>query len=83
MAAMGIRHLISPVTGGLSAAKTAGNIVNPVSTRRDLESGMMTSGTRFDHMVAGNTVFNPAYSQHVLQNAGKNWGKRKGGSVKN
>ena len=83
MAAMGIRHLISPVTGGLSAAKTAGNIVNPVSTRRDLESGMMTSGTRFDHMVAGNTIFNPAYSQHVLQNAGKNWGKRKGGSVKN
>jgi type IV secretion system protein VirB6 len=83
MAAMGIRHLISPVTGGLSAAKTAGNIVNPVSTRRDLESGMMTSGTRFDHMVAGNTIFNPAYSQHVLQNAGKNWGWRKGGSVKN
>lgn len=83
MAAMGIRHLMSPVTGGLSAARTAGNIINPVSTRRDLESGMMASGTRFDHMIAGNTVINPAYRQHVMQNIGKNWGWQKGGSVKN
>ncbi len=81
MAAMGIRHILSPVTGGLNAARTAGNLINPVSTRRDLESGMMASGTRFDHMVAGNTIVNPAYRQHVMQNIGKNWGRATGGSV--
>jgi type IV secretion system protein VirB6 len=83
MAAMGIRHLMSPVTGGLGAARTVGDIINPDSTRRDLESGMMASGSRFDHLIAGNTVFNPAYRQHVMQNIGKNWGWQKGGSVKN
>lgn len=83
MAAMGIRHLISPVTASLSAAKGVGNMVNPVSQRRDMESGQMVSARRSSHMMAGNTMWNPAYRQHVMQNMGKNWGKAKGGTVKN
>jgi len=43
MAAMGIRHLMSPISGGLNAAKTAGNIANPMTTRRDMQSGMMVA----------------------------------------
>jgi type IV secretion system protein VirB6 len=82
MAAMGVRHLISPVTGGLRMSKGVGSMINPYSTRRDLESGMMVSGRRFDHLVAGNTAWNPAYRQHIVQQMGKNWGKAKGGSVK-
>jgi type IV secretion system protein VirB6 len=82
MAAMGIRHLISPVTATMSAAKGVANAVNPVSTRRDMESGMMTTARRANHLVAGNTMWNPAYRQHVMQNMGKNWGKATGGQVK-
>ena len=74
-ATMGIRHLMSPVTGGL-------NIVNPMTTRRDMQSGMMVTARRANHLVAGNTMWNPAYRQHVMQNMGKNWGKATGGSVK-
>lgn len=75
MSAMGIRHLMSPVTGAL-------NTINGPSTRRDLESGMMVTAGRTNHMIAGNTMFNAAYRQHVFSNMGKNWGKAKGGSVK-
>lgn len=82
MAAMGIRHLVSPISGGLSAAKSVGNIANPVSTRRDLQSGSMVTARRASHMATGNTMWNPAYRQHVMQNIGKNWGKATGGSVK-
>lgn len=82
MAAMGIRHLLMPVSGGLSAAKGAGNLVNPMSTRRDMQSGMMTTARRSSHMLAGNTMWNPAYRQHVMQNMGKNWGRAQGGSAK-
>lgn len=82
MAAMGIRHLMSPVTGGLNAAKGVGNMVNPMSTRRDMQSGMMVTARRGNHLVAGNTMWNPAYRQHVMSNMGKNWGKATGGSVK-
>jgi len=82
MAAMGIRHLAMPVTAGMSAAKGVGNLVNPKSTRRDLESGQMTTASRFQHMAAGNTILNPAYRQHIKENMGKNWGKKSGGNVK-
>lgn len=82
MAAMGIRHLISPVTAGLSAVKGAGNMVNPLSTRRDMESGMMTTARRANHFASGNTMWNPAYRQHVMQNMGKNWGKANSGTAK-
>ena len=82
MAAMSIRHLMSPVSGGMNAAKGAWNIVNPVTTRRDMQSGMMATARSANHLVAGNTMWNPAYRQHVMSNMGKNWGKASGGSVK-
>lgn len=75
MAAMGIRHLMSPMSGTARA-------INRPSTRRDMQSGMMVTGGRLNHMAAGNTMFNPAYRQHVKENFGKNWGKSKGGSTK-
>ena len=82
MAAMGIRHLAMPVTGGLRGAKGVGNMVNPMTTRRDMQSGMMVTARRANHLVAGNTMWNPAYRQHVMQNMGKNWGRASGGTVK-
>lgn len=83
MAAMGIRHLMMPITGSMRGLQAARNIVDPMSTRRDMQSGMMVTARRSNHMVAGNTMWNPAYRQHVLQNMGKNWGRAQGGSVKN
>ncbi|KAG1583219.1 hypothetical protein G6F46_015135 [Rhizopus delemar] len=58
-----------------------GNVVNPKTTRRDMQSGMMVTAGRTNHVIAGNTMRNPAYRQHVLQNMGKNWGPATGGSV--
>lgn len=58
-----------------------GNVVNPKTTRRDMQSGMMVTAGRTNHMIAGKTMWNPAYRQHVLQNMGKNWGPATGGSV--
>lgn len=81
-AALGIRHLASPVTAPLAAATGVGNIINAKSTRRDLESGQMVTAGRTNHLTAGNTMLNGAYRQHVMQNIGKNWGKAKGGTVK-
>lgn len=43
--------------------------------------GMMANAGRTNHMIAGNTMWNPAYRQHVLLNMGKNWGPATGGSV--
>ncbi|MCG5260859.1 hypothetical protein [Cupriavidus gilardii] len=54
-------------------AEGIGNIVNPKTTRRDMQSGMMVTAGRSNHMIAGNTMWNPAYRQHVLQNMGKHW----------
>lgn len=81
MAAMGLRHLASPVAAGTRMTKGVGNLVNPVSTRRDLQSGMMASGTRLDHLAAGNTVLNPAYRQALRENLGRNWAPKRGGKV--
>ncbi len=81
-AAMGIRHLISPVTSSLQAAEGTKAKLNPMKTRRDMQSGMMVTARRANHLVAGNTMWNPAYRQHVISNVGKNWGKATGGSVK-
>lgn len=64
-----------------SMAQGIGNVVNPKTTRRDMQSGMMVTAGRTNHMIAGNTMWNPAYRQHVLQNMGKNWGPTQGGSV--
>ncbi|MFG0865166.1 type IV secretion system protein [Pseudomonas sp. FYR_7] len=65
----------------LNPAKAVFNTVNPMSTRRDLQSGMMTTARGLNHMIAGNSVWNPAYRQHVMQNLGKNWGRARGGKV--
>lgn len=78
-AAMSIRQLAMP----LSAATAAANhIVNAQSTRRDMQSGMMVTAGRSNHIAAGNSILNPAYRQHVMSNLGKNWGSKKGGDVK-
>jgi type IV secretion system protein VirB6 len=81
-AAMGIRHFLLPATKVMDMGKTAKNVVNGSSTRRDLESGMMVTAGRTNHLIAGNTMWNPAYRQHVISNIGKNWGRASGGSVK-
>lgn len=62
-------------------AEGIGNIVNPKTTRRDMQSGMMVTAGRSNHMIAGNTMWNPAYRQHVLRNMGKHWGPAAAGSV--
>lgn len=54
-----------------------GHVVNPKTTRRDMQSGMMVTAGRTNHMIAGNTMWNPAYRQHVLQNMGKNWDRQR------
>jgi len=82
MTAMTLRQIASPVTGARNAAMGMGHALNPVSTRRDLQSGMMTSGSRMDHLSAGNTVLNPAYRQALRENMGRNWGAARGGGIK-
>jgi type IV secretion system protein VirB6 len=62
-------------------AEGVGSVVNPKTTRRDMQSGMMVTAGRTNHMMAGNTMWNPAYRQHVMQNLGKNWGPASGGKV--
>lgn len=68
------------VAQGAAAPITKG--LNRQSTRRDMQSGQMVTAGRLNHLAAGNTSWNPAYRQHVMQNMGKNWGSAKGGSVK-
>lgn len=82
MAAMSLRHLAMPVTGGLRGTRAVGDMLNPMTTRRDMQSGMMTTARRANHMIAGNTIWNPAYRQHVMQNMGRNWGRSSGGTVR-
>ena len=79
----------SQIAGGISfgavtfrnMAEGVGSVVNPKTTRRDMQSGMMVTAGRTNHMMAGNTMWNPAYRQHVMQNLGKNWGPASGGKV--
>lgn len=68
--------------GAVSPMRGAANVINRQSTRRDMQSGMMVTSGRLNHLVAGNTMWNPAYRQHVMQNMGKNWGRASGGTVK-
>ncbi|HUV96133.1 MAG TPA: type IV secretion system protein, partial [Acidobacteriaceae bacterium] len=79
--AVTFRDLAAPVVGGVRLTKGTGNMLNPVSTRRDLQSGMMSTGTRLDHLMAGNTMANPAYRQALRDNIGRNWGGKRGGRV--
>ncbi|WP_274503449.1 type IV secretion system protein [Xanthomonas campestris] len=69
------------VAGASGIGSAVVGAVNPVSTRRDLESGMMVTAGRTNHLIAGNTVWNPSYRQHVLTNVGRNWGRARGGQV--
>lgn len=73
MSVLSLRQITKP-------AITAGRVVNAPSTRRDMQSGMTVTAGR-NHLVAGNTVRNHAYRQHVMQNVGKHWGRAKGGTV--
>lgn len=87
-----VQNYAAQLAGGISSsAVTFGQLargamsparaINAPSTRRDMQSGMMVTGGRLNHLVAGNTMWNPAYRQHVMQNMGKNWGRSKGGKV--
>lgn len=69
------------VAGATSPLRVAGSAINRQSTRRDMQSGMMVTGGRLNHLAAGNTMWNPAYRQHVMQNMGKNWGPAAGGKT--
>lgn len=79
----------SQIAGGISfgavtfrgMGESIGNTINPKSTRRDMQSGQVVTAGRLNHLAAGNSMWNPAYRQHVLQNFGKNWGSAKGGDV--
>lgn len=74
MAALTYAHILTP-------GRLARNVVDPVSSRRDMQSGLQTSARRHEHLLSGNTVVNPAYNQYMLNNIGRNWGKSKGGTV--
>ena len=76
--ALSLRQIAS---GATAPIRGAANVVNGQTTRRDMQSGQMVTAGRLNHLAAGNTVWNPAYRQHVMQNLGKNWGKAKGGDV--
>lgn len=61
-----------------SMVQGIGNVVNPKTTRRDMQSGMMVTAGRTNHKIAGNTMCNPAYRQHILQNMGQELGTGNG-----
>ncbi|PRE43863.1 type IV secretion system protein [Burkholderia multivorans] len=67
--------------GAMAPVQTAARVINGPSTRRDMQSGMMVTAGRTNHLIAGNTLWNPAYRQHVMQNVGKNWGRASGGKI--
>lgn len=74
MSALTYAHLLTP-------GRVARNIVDPMTSRRDAQSGLQTTARRHEHLLAGNTVMNPAYNQYMLKNIGKNWGHATGGKV--
>ena len=69
------------ITFGTVTFRDVANVVNPKTTRRDMQSGQMVTAGLSNHLVAGNTMANPAYRQHVLENIGKNWGNARGGKI--
>lgn len=64
-----------------AAASPVTQVLNRQSTRRDMESRQMVTAGRLNHLAAGNSMWNPAYRQHLRENIGKNWGPAKGGDV--
>jgi len=75
MGALTVRSLLSPVSA-------TGRAINSPSTRRDMQSGMMVTAGRTNHLLSGNSIVNPAYLQHVARNTFRNWGRMKGGEIK-
>jgi len=68
-----LRQMARPITKEL----------NRQTTRHDLGTGQKVTASRLNHFAAGNTAWNPAYRQHLLENLGKsNWGRASGGSVR-
>lgn len=82
-AILSLRHLSTPLRAVKDAGGAARDVADPRSTRRDLESGHLVNARRLNHLVAGNTPANPAYRQHVIAQAGKNWSRAKGGKAVN
>lgn len=78
---MTLRHMAQPGAWLGEGAGAARSIANPVSTRRDMESGVPYAARRSRHLVLGNTVANPAYYQHMRGQIGKHWGMPKGGAA--
>ena len=80
-AVLSLRHIAAPLRAAKDAAGAARDVADPRSTRRDLESGHLVNARRLNHVVAGNTPLNPAYRQHVIEHAGKNWSRARGGKA--
>ena len=76
-AALTLRQVAAP---GM-ATQRAARVINPISTRRDLQSGMLARSSRAGHLIAGNTIANPAYRQHLVQQFGRNWSRKAGGRL--
>lgn len=74
-------QLAGGISFGVVTFRSMGETLNPKTTRRDMQSGQMVTAGRTNHLIAGNTAWNPAYRQHVIQNMGKNWGNAKGGKI--
>jgi len=72
---------LAPLAVAGRVASKARNFIDPMTTRRDMQSGMMVTARRNNHLLAGNTALNPAYRQHVMQNMFRNWGRKKGGDI--
>jgi len=72
--------------GAAAPLRTVGRMLNGQSMRRDMKTGMMTTGSRLQHFKSGNTAANPAYRQYAKNSGGtSNWGRAKpqeGGTVK-
>lgn len=74
MSALTYAHVLTP-------SRTARNVIDPMTSRRDAQSGIQTTARRHEHLIAGNTQFNPVYRQSMRENVLKHWGKAKGGKV--
>jgi len=81
LAAVGIRHMVAPLTAPGRAAVGAYNTMNPMTTARNMKTGMMETARYGQHFRAGNTRWNPAYRQYLNQNRSSNWGRAEGGSA--
>jgi len=73
---------MSPISNTSGAMSAARNAVDPRSTRRDLESGMLVTAPRSHHLAAGNSFASPADAQHDARNAGRHGARASGGSAK-